>query len=332
MPMTVFDERTYYKPFQYPQFYEWYEKHEAAHWQPKEVPLIEDMKDWNKRLTNEERMFLTQIFRFFTQADVDVASAYSTVYLQAFVLPEIRMMLLSFGAREAIHVQAYSHLIDTLGMPEITYKQFLDYQEMKDKHDYYNNQLERINTQEQGLVQELAKSIAVFAAFTEGMQLFSSFVMLLNFARAENGGKMRGMSQIVTWSILDETMHTFGMIDIFREIIKEFPEIWTEEFKAELYQVARDMVQLEDRFIDLAYQEYPLVANLAKEDLKQYIRYIADRRLNLLGLKDNWHIDNNPLPWVEEMINAPIHTNMFENRVTDYAKGMLKGSWNEVFK
>lgn len=329
MRVTVFDERAYYKPFDYPKFYEWYEKHEAAHWLPKEVPLIEDMKDWNKRLTNEERQFLTQIFRFFTQADVDVASAYSTEYLPVFVLPEIRMMLLSFGAREAIHVQAYSHLIDTLGMPEVTYRQFLEYQEMADKHEYYQKTIG--DWSDKKTIKDIAKKIAVFAAFTEGMQLFSSFVMLLNFARAENGGKMRGMSQIVTWSILDETMHTFGMIDLFREIIKEYPEIWTEGFKAELYQVARDMVHLEDRFIDLAYQEYPLVANLAKEDLKKYIRYIADRRLNLLGLKDNWHIEVNPLPWVEEMINAPIHTNMFENRVTDYAKGMLTGSWNEVF-
>jgi len=329
MRVTVFDERAYYKPFDYPQFYEWYEKHEAAHWLPKEVPLIEDMKDWNKRLTNEERTFLTQIFRFFTQADVDVASAYSTEYLPVFVLPEIRMMLLSFGAREAIHVQAYSHLIDTLGMPEVTYRQFLDYQEMRDKHEYYERAIG--NFSDKKTKKDIVKKIAIFAAFTEGMQLFSSFVMLLNFARAENGGKMRGMSQIVTWSILDETMHTFGMIDLFREIIKEYPEIWTEKFKAELYQVARDMVDLEDRFIDLAYEGYPLVANLAKEDLKQYIRYIADRRLNLLGLKDNWNIERNPLLWVEEMINAPIHTNMFENRVTDYAKGMLTGSWSEVF-
>jgi ribonucleoside-diphosphate reductase beta chain len=326
--MSVFEKRDYYKPFQYPQFFEWYEKHEAAHWLPKEVPLIEDVKDWNRRLNEKERTFLTQIFRFFTQADVDVASAYSTEYLPVFVLPEIRMMLLSFGAREAIHVQAYSHLIDTLGMPEVTYKQFLEYDEMRAKHEYY---LKATGKHSKNKIHDIAKKMAIFAAFTEGMQLFSSFIMLLNFARAENGGKMRGVCQIVTWSILDETMHTFGVIDLFREIIKEHPEIWTDEFKAEIYQVARDMVDLEDRFIDLAYQSYPLIANLSKEEVKQYIRFIADRRLNMLGLKDNWNIAKNPLPWVEEMINAPIHTNFFEQRSTDYAKAMLSGSWNEVF-
>lgn len=326
--MSVFSTRTYYKPFDYPQFYQMYEQHENAHWLPKEVPLVEDIRDWNTKLTEAERTFLTQVFRFFTQADVDVASVYSTEYLKEFVLPEIRMMLLSFGAREAIHVQAYSHLIDTLGMPEVTYQQFLEYKEMRDKHEYYQSHID----DERESVKSLAKKIAVFAAFTEGMQLFSSFIMLLNFARAENGGRMRGMAQIVTWSILDETMHTNGMLELFRQIISENPEVWTDEFKAELYQVARDMVQLEDAFIDLAYGDGSAMANLNKEQLKQYIRYIADRRLNALGLKDNWEIVSNPLPWVEEMINAPILTNFFEQRNTDYAKAALTGSWNEVFK
>lgn len=328
MPTSVFGSRPYYKPFDYPKFFEKYEQHENAHWLPKEVPLLEDIRDWNTKLTEAEKTFLTQIFRFFTQADVDVASVYSTEYLREFVLPEIRMMLLSFGAREAIHVQAYSHLIDSLGMPEVTYLQFLEYKEMKDKHEYY---LKHIDDDDRESIRSLAKKIAIFAAFTEGMQLFSSFIMLLNFARAENGGRMRGMAQIITWSILDESMHTDGMLELFRQIITEHPEVWTDEFKAELYQVARDMVGLEDAFIDLAYHTAGSMANLDKDDVKKYIRYISNRRLNTLGLKDNWEIEENPLPWVEEMINAPILTNFFEQRNTDYAKAALTGSWNEVF-
>lgn len=324
----VFSSRDYYKPFQYPEFYQAYEEHEKAHWLPREVPLLEDVRDWNVKLTDRQKEFLTQIFRFFTQADLDVAGAYSTEYLREFVLPEIRMMLLSFGAREAIHVQAYSHLIDTLGMPEVTYQQFFQYKEMREKHEYY---LKHIDDAKES-IRSLAKKIAVFAAFTEGMQLFSSFIMLLNFARAENGGLMRGMAQLVTWSILDETMHTNGMLLLFRRIIQENPEIWTDEFKAELYQICRDMVQLEDNFIELAYANNEAMANLRMEDVKQYIRYIANRRLNAIGLKDNWDIPANPLPWVEEMINAPILTNFFENRSTDYAKAALSGSWGDVFK
>ena len=326
--MSVFDTRHYYKPFQYPEFYARYVEHDAAHWRPEEVPLLDDIRDWRNRMTQEEKDFITQVFRFFTQADVDVAGAYATEFLPMFKLPEIRMMLLDFGAREATHVRAYSHLIDTLGMPEVTYRQFLEYEQMKAKHDYYMQHIDA----EAETPRSVAKKLAIFGGFTEGMQLFSTFIMLLNQSRVENGGKMKGMSQLVTWSILDETMHTEGNIGLFRQIVSENPEIWDDKFKGEIYQVARDMVDLEDGFIDLAYGDGAAHSNLAKDDVKKYIRYIANRRLNQLGLKDNWEdVHENPLPWVEEMINAPIHTNFFENRSTDYAKAALSGNWNEVF-
>lgn len=325
--MSVFDTRNYYKPFQYPEFYERYVKHASMHWNPEEVPLLDDIRDWRSRLTDKQREFNTQIFRFFTQADVDVAGAYATEFLPMFKLPEIRMMLLEFGSREAIHIRAYSHLIDTLGMPEVTYSQFLDYKEMRDKHEYYMRQIDE-NPESP---RSIAKKFAIFGGFTEGMQLFSTFILLLNQCRAENGGKMKGMGQLVTWSIVDEDDHTAGNISLFRKIVEENPEIWDDSLKSEIYQVARDMVDLEDNFIDLAYADEDTHENLTREDVKTYIRFIANRRLNQMGLKDNWEVAENPLPWVEEMINAPIHTNFFENRSTDYAKASLTGSWSEVF-
>jgi ribonucleoside-diphosphate reductase beta chain len=151
--------------------------------------------------------------------------------------------------------------------------------------------------------------------------------MLLNFPR---NGKMKGMGQIVTWSIVDETMHTENMIKLFKEYVKENPEIWNDELKGKLYTIAERMVVLEDRFIDLAFSMGPM-ANLDASDVKQYIRYIADRRLISMGLKGIMKVKRNPLPWVEEMINAPTHTNFFENRATDYAKGALSGTWDDVW-
>jgi ribonucleoside-diphosphate reductase beta chain len=219
-------------------------------------------------------------------------------------------------------VAAYSHLIETLGLPETTYNQFLDYQEMKDKHDYVLD-----ISSKNGDKASTATHIAVFSAFTEGMQLFSSFIMLLNFPR---NGKMKGMGQIVTWSIVDETMHTENMIKLFREYIKENPEIWNDELKSKIYTIAERMVLLEDRFIDLAFG-MGTMDNLDASDVKRYIRYITDRRLISLGLKGIMKVKKNPLPWVEEMINAPTHTNFFENRATDYAKGALNGDWGDVW-
>lgn len=315
-------ERQHFKPFNYPWAYDAWLKHEQSHWLHTEVPMLEDVKDWKKRLTPNEQKFLTHIFRFFTQGDIDVAGGYVRNYLPYFPQPEIRMMLMGFAAREALHVAAYSHLIETLGLPETTYNEFLEYAEMREKHEYLMDISAKNTTKE-----NTATHIAVFSAFTEGMQLFSSFIMLLNFPR---NGKMRGMGQIVTWSIVDETQHCESMIKLFRTYIEENREIWTDELKGKIYTIAERMVQLEDQFIDLAFNLGEM-ENLTSSDVKQYIRYITDRRLISLGLKGIFKVKRNPLPWVEEMINAPTHTNFFENRATDYAKGALSGDWSDVW-
>lgn len=313
-------ERTYFKPFNYPFAYDAWLQHEHAHWLHTEVPMHDDVSDWKNKLTDSQKQFLTHIFRFFTQGDIDVAGAYVKNYLPIFPQPEVRMMLLGFAAREATHIAAYSHLIETLGLPETTYNEFLQYEAMKAKHEY----IEQFVNQDD---QTIAQQIAVFSAFTEGLQLFSSFVMLLNFPRH---GMMKGMGQLITWSIADETMHVEGMTKLFRTFIEENRHIWTDDVKSQIYSSAERMVELEDAFIDLAFGMDDMLG-LSKADLKQYIRYIADRRLIQLGMKGVFKVKKNPLPWVDDMISIPTHTNFFENRSTDYAKGALTGSWAEIW-
>ena len=296
------DTRNSFKPFNYPWAYEAWLKHEQSHWLHTEVPMLEDVKDWKKKLTPAEKHFLTNIFRFFTQGDIDVAGGYVKNYLPYFPQPEVRMMLMGFAAREALHIAAYSHLIE--------------------KHDYVLGVASKNSTKE-----STATHIAVFSAFTEGMQLFSSFIMLLNFPRQ---GKMKGMGQIITWSIVDETMHAESMMKLFKTYIHENTEIWNDELKQSIYAIAEKMVELEDKFIDLAFSMGNM-EGLTPADVKQYIRYIADRRLIGLGMKGIFKVKRNPLPWVEEMINAPTHTNFFENRSTDYSKGALSGTWDDVW-
>lgn len=259
--LKLTDERNYFKPFSYPWVYDAWIKHEQSHWIHTEVPMIDDVKDWKKRLTNEEKTFLTNIFRFFTQGDIDVAGGYVNNYLPYFPQPEIRMMLCGFAAREALHIAAYSHLIETLGMPETTYNEFMQYEEMRAKHDFFT----QIAGQD---AKTIAQQIAAFSAFTEGMQLFSSFIMLLNFPRH---GKMKGMGQIITWSIVDETIHAESMIKVFRTFIEENRDIWNDELKSEIYKIAERMVELEDKFIDLAFSMGSM-ENLSSDDVKHYIR------------------------------------------------------------
>ena len=318
--MALLDPSPVYKPFKYPWAYEAWLQQQRVHWLPEEVPLAEDVKDWHRNLTKSERNLLTQIFRFFTQADVEVNNCYMKHYSQVFQPTEVQMMLSAFSNIETVHVAAYSHLLDTIGMPEVEYTAFLQYKEMKDKYDYMQEW--GVGTKE-----DIAKTLAVFGGFTEGLQLFASFAMLMNFPRHN---KMKGMGQIVTWSVRDETLHTQSIIRLFKTFIGENPEIWTEELQRDLYKACDTIVAHEDSFIDLAF-ELGAVEGLSGEEVKKYIRYIADRRLTQLGLQPMYHIDKNPLRWMDEMLNGVEHTNFFENRATEYSKASTQGSWAEAF-
>lgn len=308
------EERNYFKPFVFPWAYEAWLQHEQSHWLHTEVPMLEDVKDYKNRLSKEEQEFLTKILRFFVQGDLDIGEGYTKHYLPVFKQPEVRMMMNGFVGREALHVAAYAHLIETLGLPESTYNEFLQYGEMVEKHEFVKN-LHAYTVPEK---------IAIISAFGEGMQLFSSFIMLLNFSRH---GKLRGLGQIISWSIVDETQHAEGMIKVFRETMKQAPHSTDQ---ARIHDIAKQMVDLEDKFIDLAFSMVK-VEGLTAEEVKTYIRYIADRRLIQMGYKGVFKVKKNPLPWVEAMINAPGHTNFFENRSSDYAKGSLTGNWDEVW-
>jgi len=165
-----------YKPFRYPWCYDAWLTQQRIHWLPEEVPLGDDVRDWQKNLNPAEKNLLTQIFRFFTQADVEVSNCYIRHYMNVFKPTETLMMMSSFAAMESVHIAAYSHLLDTIGMPESEYSAFLKYKEMKDKYDYMQGFNVKSN-------HDIAKTIAVFSAFTEGLQLFASFAILLNFPR-----------------------------------------------------------------------------------------------------------------------------------------------------
>tara|TARA_R100001509_G_scaffold85453_1_gene48670 strand:- start:1271 stop:2194 length:924 start_codon:yes stop_codon:yes gene_type:complete len=299
--------------------FDYYSQQNQMHWFPEDVPLHNDVKDWQS-LDDNEKNLLTQIFRLFTQSDVDVSSGYVDRYMRIFKKPEARMMMGAFNNMESIHQHAYSLLLDTVGMPEIEYKAFAEYEAMADKHEYIDNV--KVT---KGDKRSIAKALAVYSGFTEGLQLFSSFIVLLNFPRF---GKMKGMGQIITYSIRDESLHVEAMTKLFREFIKENIEIWTDDFKKEIYQACRDMVELEDRFLDLVF-EMGDIEGLTKEEVLQYIRYIADRRLLQLGLKPNYGVKDNPLLWLDEVLGVE-HQNFFEGRATAYMKAGLRGDIGKV--
>ena len=317
----LLEEREYYKPFVYPWAFEFYKKQQQMHWLPEEVPLQDDIRDYKEKLSGGERTLIDNIFKFFTQADVDVCCGYAKHYLPTFKQPEVRMMLVSYAAMEAVHQEAYSLLLETLGKSDEMYQEFFDIQAMSEKHDYLTD----FNME---TPHEMAKTMAVYSGFTEGVQLFSSFAILLNYPRHN---MMKGMGQIVTWSIRDESLHVEGLSKLFRTFIAENPEIWTDKLKYEIYCAAERVVELEDKFIDICFDKAE-IPDLKAEEVKEYIRYIADRRLLGIGMKAIFHSKDNPLPWLDYILNGVEHTNFFENRATEYARASTSGNWKDIFK
>ena len=314
--MGVLDQNLAYKPFSYPWAVSLSIDHERIHWGEWEAKLQDDVTQWKSgKLSESEKNHITQILRLFTQTDVAVGTNYIENYLPKFKNNEIRAMLSSFVNREFVHQRSYALLNDTLGLPEDEFSAFAEVPAMMDKLDFMADMDVHSHS---GLALAVARSV-----LNEGMSLFSAFAMLLNYQRY---GKMKGMCEIVEWSIRDESMHCEGMAKLFRVFCEEHPRIVTDDFKKAIYQMFRDAIKLEDKVIDIAFSMGDVEGLTAKE-VKQYIRYIADRRLTQLGLKPNWNVKENPLEWLDWIVNGDSFKNFFEGTVTDYSSNNMTGDW-----
>jgi glutaredoxin 3 len=315
--MSLTDYSKTYKPFLYPWAMEAALSSDKIFWGEWEAELQEDVSQWkSNKLNNVEKEHITQILRLFTQTDTQVAGNYCDLFIPKFKNNEIRCMLLSFAAREGIHQRAYALLNDTLGLHESEYSAFLEFKEMSNKIDFMKN---NDTSTKAGLGKALAQSVC-----NEGMSLFSAFVMLLNYQRF---GKMKGMCTIVEWSVRDETMHVEYMAKLFKTYCEENPKIVNDAFKKSIYDMYEEAVTLEDKVIDLAYK-LGEPEGLKASEMKDYIRFMADRRLIQIGLKPIYKIKENPIPWLDWILNGDTMSNFFEKRVTDYNANGLSGEWH----
>jgi len=316
----LLDYSVTYKPFKYPWAMNIAEEHEKIHWGTWEAKLQEDVNQWKGGQVKEsEKQHITQILRIFTQSDVAVGGNYCDIFIKEFKNNEIRNMLLSFANREGTHQRAYALLNDTLGLDVKEYSAFLDFDQMRGKIDFMMQAPEGLG-RITNIAFELARSVC-----NEGMSLFSAFVMLLNFQRF---GKMKGMCEIVEWSIRDETTHVNGMTQLFHEYCKEHPRVVTDKLKSYIYTNYERAVELEDSMIDLVYDHNGAINELSSKDIKSYVRYLADRRLLQLGLKPIFGQKTNPLTWLDWVVSGDSFKNFFEGSVTDYSANGLVGEWD----
>ena len=324
----LFKRSIYYKPEYYPWAVEAAKIQNSIHWTPEEVPFGEDIKDWHSKLNDSERYLLTQIFKFFTQADIEVCSNYTHNLISTFKNENIMWMVVAFANIEVIHIFGYSMIVETLGMDDSIYKMFMEYKEMKDKWDF----LQKFDGD---TIHDLLVRIAVFGSLTEGLQLYASFAILMYFPMT---GRMKGMGQIVSWSIRDESLHANSMEKLFHTLSSEHKKVDMKAVQEAIIVACDDVVKHEDAFIDIAFSEgYSGHTNYHIEEvtqysLKQYVRYIADLRLTNLGIRPRYGVSINPLPWMDNIISLTEFANFFETRVTEYSKNNTTGDWNDVFQ
>ncbi|MGZ8888078.1 MAG: ribonucleotide-diphosphate reductase subunit beta [Halobacteriota archaeon] len=294
-----------------------YKKHERAHWIVDEADMSQDVSQWKDgTITPAAKAHIKMILRLFTQSDTNVCAGYVERLLPVFKNADARIMLLSFATRETTHMFAYKHLNDTLGYDSEEFmSEFLQYKELKDKHDFM---IEGVDLRSnKGKAEYLAKQILM-----EGVNLFAMFAMLLDFSRQ---GQLPGMVSINQWSIIDESMHIEGLAELFQVFVEENPSVITEEFKRTVYDMARTVIALEDASIDLCYKGYS--GKMTKQELKDYTRFVCDYRMQQMGLKPQFGIEKNPLPFIEDITGDGIFGNFFETTITAYSKDSLIGEW-----
>jgi ribonucleoside-diphosphate reductase beta chain len=311
--------RPHYKPFEYQTAFEFYKEQHRAHWLADEVPLSSDLNDWKQKLSESEKNLIGNILKSFAQTETYVNDYWATKVAVWFPKHEIKAMACAFADFESIHAEAYARLNEELGLDD--FEAFMEDEEAKAKID-------RLVELPGDTLREKALSLAIFSAFTEGVNLFSSFAILMSF---QLRNLMKGTGQVVEWSVRDESLHSKAGCWLFRTLLEENPDLQTLELSQSVYDACDLSVKLEFDFIDKAF-EMGEIEGLNKDQLKNFIKERANQKLIELGYNPLYNdIDPNLLKqmeWFGHLTSGKSHTDFFAQRVTDYSKSTA--DWSDL--
>jgi ribonucleoside-diphosphate reductase beta chain len=315
----ITEPRNFYKPFEYQMAFDFYKDQHRAHWLADEVPLASDLNDWKLKLNDSERNLIGNILKSFAQTEIHVNDYWSTKVSIWFPKPEVQAMARVFADFESIHAEAYARLNEELGLDD--FAAFLEDEEAKAKID-------RLVETPGETLHEKALSLAIFSAFTEGVNLFSSFAVLMSF---QLRNLMKGTGQIVEWSVRDESLHSKAGCWLFRTLVSENPDLDDHKLMGEIYKACEVSVNLEFDFIDKAF-EMGDIEGLSKDQLKNFIKARANEKLNELGYSPLYNdVDPNlmrEMEWFNHLTSGKTHQDFFANRVTDYSKSTA--DWSDL--
>jgi len=308
--MSLFKERIAYKPFEYPEYYtEGWLKQAQAFWLHTEIPMSGDVKDWNEKLTDEEKNLVGNILLGFAQTECAVSDYWTQKVVGWFPKHEIQQMAMMFGSQETIHAVAYSYLNETLGLED--FEAFLHEPATAERFD-------NLVAYEGNDPVGIGKSLAIFSAFAEGVSLYSAFAVLYSF---QLRNLLKGIGQQMKWSVRDESLHSRMGCKLFNQMCNEIPTL-RDECKDDIYKAAETMVELEEKYIDKMF-EMGDIENLKSEDLKQFVRKRANEKLQELGYDPTFTYSQEAadnLDWFYHLTGGVTNTDFFAMRPTDYSK------------
>lgn len=313
-------ERVAFKPFQYQWAYDYWFKQQNAHWLHTEINMQKDVKDWDELLTPAEKNVIGNILKGFTQTECEVGDYWSTLIPKWFPVPEIKMMGKVFGSFEDIHATAYSYLNDTLGLTD--FEAFMHDEATMNKLSALIN----IKAEQDQDLSSIAKSIATFSACAEGIQLFSSFAVLLSF-RKKN--LLTGIGQQMIFSVRDESLHSEAGCRLYRELLRENPAINTDELQDTILKAVDASLQAEFNYIDKIFEMGDL-ETITKDQLKNFMYDRANRKLIELGFIAQYEVNQELLAemsWFYITVSGEQQTDFFHQRETGYSKP--NEDWNK---
>ena len=326
----LFKERIEYKPFEYPEYYtEGWLKQAQAFWLHTEISMQGDVKDWNEKLSPSEKNLVGNILLGFAQTECAVSDYWTGMVTKWFPKWEIKQMAMMFGSQETIHATAYSYLNETLGLED--FAAFLHEPATAEKFEHLTETQadwthEDLQTNSVAR-REVARSLAIFSAFAEGVSLYSSFAVLYSF---QMRNLLKGIGQQMKWSVRDESLHSKMGCQLFNQMCLEYPEL-KEEVAADVKKAAELMMEMEHKFIDMIFEQGDL-ENLKADDLKEFITKRTNEKLNELGYDTKFDFNAEQageLDWFYHLTGGHTHTDFFAVRPTDYAKAGEDENWDE---
>ena len=311
-------------PFKYKWAWEKYLATCANHWMPQEVNMTRDIALWKSPngLTEDERRLVKRNLGFFVTADSLAANNIVLGTYRHITAPECRQFLLRQAFEEAIHTHAYQYITESLGLDEAEiFNAYNEIQSIRDKDQFLIPFIEAISdplfkTGTHEADQTLLKSLIAFACLMEGLFFYVGFTQILALGRQN---KMTGAAEQYQYILRDESMHCNFGIDLINQLKLENPGLLTPEFKAEIVAMFHQAVELEYRYAEDTMPRGVLGMNASM--FKGYLRYIANRRATQIGLETLFPNEENPFPWMSEMIDLKKERNFFETRVIEYQSG-----------